>query len=346
MKSWIIIITFIISITSLLFKTTYETPTGVKKLNKWGFVLLIFMISALIINFLITNADKKETKLKIEKQKTIDALALIEKENRWKITTVTNAAIIERLQSDLLLSNEIKKQQEENIYIQKNFNNFLIEKISSSQKDLNNIRFPTDTLYLSFKITLKCNDPNKIMYYEKLFENDSLYSRGYVNQYQNLLKKSPEEFEKFTDMQFAIGIDKGNDTPTFYFNYKNVPKLLENNYDYHLYNSDEKTTFSTIYFRPNTKELEIYTNRVKAEEIRKSGSSNLKNICNSKCILDITEYGLLQDFDLHIDEIILSNKNNDRKVYFKDFVSQSISNPYFFAKFISKSSKFYECSFE
>jgi len=127
---WIIIFTFLIALTGLFFKINDEGKNGVKKLNKWGWILLVLMIVSTYFNYSTTKREKEKARQASELQNVKDSLSQLVKETRWKIDSVSRKEQIAELKTTRIeLRSELEARDKriedlskENIQLSKELN--------------------------------------------------------------------------------------------------------------------------------------------------------------------------------------------------------------------------------
>jgi len=129
---WIIIISFLLALIALFFKTSEEGQNGVKKLNKWGWLLLALMIVSTYLNFYTTKREKKEARQAFELKNLKDSLSQIKQitvlkteikklsrklETRDKSIQKQNQNIEDLGKENIQLNKELNKKNEEIVSI-------------------------------------------------------------------------------------------------------------------------------------------------------------------------------------------------------------------------------------
>ena len=293
MRTWIIVISFIISLTGLLFKTTEEGKNGIKKLNKWGIILLSFMIMAVVLNFITSRQEKIDADLALQKRIEKDSFETFEKQSHWRIDSLKMQNIVDRLQLE--------------------------------QGDVKDIKLPIDSLLLSFNLVFKIKNEQKFDFYESSVKGGEWYPRYDINRFELLSEQNKSLFADFSTMLFTVTLQTDDLALAYKFNFEDVPKFLDNSFNFNTgFPNKETATYSGLYYDFNSKQIQILTNKAKCNEIEKMTGNNLSSICKTKCFLSIFSLELpTSDFEVDLMNVELSNAKNDHHITFEDF--QAIS---------------------
>ncbi len=162
MSYLILILTFLIALSGLLFKTTEDTPGRKrKKLNLAGWFVFLLSILALSINIFIKQQDEfkqKENSKNLENNRIRDSLIALNEKREITLRWEANKKSLEKSDSNLRIQ---KKLLEDNLAAQKKIteltetaNEYLKTKLEQATSGIEDVAYPIDTLLLTLRLSI------------------------------------------------------------------------------------------------------------------------------------------------------------------------------------------------
>jgi len=217
MNNIILIITFLIGVCGLIFKTTTEDKvTGRNRLNRSGVVVLLLMFLGLLTNMFVNYKEERDKQINdiiLKKKNEGDSIRRAQENEmndlRWSnILDQTKTSLDHSEMQNKLLEKNTKLQEQLSNQTTR-FNKVLEDRLRIAQIELFNIKNPLDSMALSFTMVFQPDDEfnsslRNILKREKKSRYLNIYSEvksefpAAVAALQNLVVKTsffPKEYQ-------------------------------------------------------------------------------------------------------------------------------------------------------
>lgn len=323
MKNWTLLISFLISLTALLFQTTSFSNTGKKRLNLSGYLLLCLLLSSLIFNFYISDVEAKAAKEAYRNQKIKDSLANVISEGNWRNIELRNTQVINSLKVDS--SNNASFRELQNKYIIKSdkYNQELVKDITNANENLAVMMHPVGkvTMGIEFQIQLK---NNAIDYFETKYNPHYLYDPNGNMPRDSLVIDSPitddnvsetyNPMREVLDFQIAVNLSSKKSHLSYFFNSVNFLKY----YKPYVTDSGNDVPHTILKYDFSDKILFIDMDNIVCEDYY-NDVKTFKGICNSKLSLVISP-GLDSNlFKVNVKSISINSMHDNGYIVFNKF---------------------------
>ncbi|MCM5530626.1 hypothetical protein [Parasegetibacter sp. NRK P23] len=307
MSHIVLIITFIISLFGLIFKTTVEDKeNGRKRLSNYGWGVLTLMLIGLLLNILIninkSNESKEKERAAREKNTNDSLIRELEHQRdsiRWHEQGKEMRHILESSKENIrsLESQNKLLEQNNSLHMQlstetKKNNVFLRERLAASQRELINLKNPIDSLSLNLKVRFAINQEthNNLL--------SVIRSENKIGDYTNISKllqeKMPEVINSIRSILVSFTFYPSSNIETTNANFYSTVYtfnfvLLDTNF----WNNEKGVE---VYYRENKKELVFQLKEISPVDVRIGVTiseqkainvESFNDLCNQYCLIDI-----------------------------------------------------------